>query len=325
LQNYQRVPHSGIQTTAGVDAPTLPEISAIYGPVSLAICLNKCEANPNCQGVTYVETTQKCTPSLLSTAVNFANAGNIVTLYAKDATTTAYIRYANISTTPAARAMPDTPGWLFTPIPFVNMGVYSDPLPRIISGRVLSRYDMSADKGADGCKTVCDYTPTCKGFVYDPLTISLRSNVPLWGETTQGGVIAGTCIIMDDLNGTGGATNTQINSTYGYLFVNVVLGQQTQATSYVVISPANPAGTLAATTPVPTISGYSQAILGWVFAPLVAIQAGKTRDQCAALCTASAACTKFAYNPNNSTCQLTDSTSSTELTSGVAGSWLYKK
>ena len=324
LQNYQRVPHSGIQTTPGVEAPTSQEIAAVLAQVPLAKCLSICEENPNCQGVTYVSSTSKCYPSLLSTAVNFANAGNIVTMYARDETTTTYIRYSSTASTPAARPMPETPGWLYNTLSFVNMGIYSDPMDRIVSGNVVARYDMTEDKGANGCKAICDYTPACKGFVYDPLTISMRTNVPLWGEVTQTpAIVAGTCIIMDSLNAVG-ATSTGINTSYGYLYVNVVLGQQTLANSYIVINPANPAGTSAATSPVPAMTGYSQAMLGWIFAPLVAIQVNKTRAECAALCTASTVCTKFAYNPNNSTCQLTDSTVSVELTT-VVGSWLYKK
>ena len=324
LQNYQRVPHSGIQTTPGVQAPTQQEIAAVLTRVPLAKCINICESNPTCQGITYVGSTQLCYPSLLSTAVNFANAGNITTLYARDDSTTAYIRYSSTGSTPAARPVPATPGWLYNSLSFVNMGIYSDPMPRVISGNVLARYDMTEDKGANGCKAICDYTSTCKGFVYDPLTISMRSNVPLWGEFTQTPpTVVGTCLIMDSLNSVG-ATNTGINTDYGYLYVNIVLGQQTTANSYIVINPANPDGTSAATSPVPAMSGYSQAMLGWIFTPLVAIQANKTRAECAALCTASTACTKFAYNPNNSTCQLTDSTINVELTT-VVGSWIYKK
>ena len=324
LQNYQRVPHSGIQTTPGVEAPTQQEISAVLTRVPLAKCISICEANSMCQGVTYVDSTQLCYPSLLSTAVSFANAGNITTLYARDDSTTAYIRYASTASTPVARPMPATPGWLYNTLSFVNMGIYSDPLPRVVSGNVLARYDMTEDKGANGCKAICDYTSTCKGFVYDPLTISMRSNVPLWGEAGQTPTtVVGTCLIMDSLNATG-ATNTGISTDYGYLYVNMVLGQQTSANSYIVVNPANPDGTSAATSPVPAMTGYSQAMLGWIFTPLVAIQANKTRAECAALCTASAACTKFAYNPNNSTCQLTDSTVSVDLTT-VVGSWLYKK
>ena len=326
LQNYQRVPHSGIQTTPGVEAPTQAENAAVLTQITLAKCLNICEANSKCQGVTYVSSTSRCFPSLLSTAVNFANAANIVTLYAREETTTAYIRYGSTASTPVARPMPVTPGWLYNTLSYVNMGIYSEPMPRIISGNVIARYDMTEDKGPTGCKTMCDYTPTCKGFVYDPLTFNMRRNVPLWGENTQTPpIVVGTCIIMDSLNAVG-ATNTGINTSYGYLYVNVVLGQQTSANSYIVINPANPGGTSAATSPPPTTPGYSQAMLGWIFTPLVAIQANKTRTECAELCTASAACRKFAYNPNNSTCQLTDSTVSVDLTdASVVGSWIYKK